>query len=68
MPNRALYDDDLKRYGESITHFWGIFMCERLPKSGQWLSEATIVDLDSSSGPGTHWVCYNKDGAKINIL
>lgn len=27
--------------------------------------EAAIVNLDSVSGNGTHWVCYKKAGQKI---
>lgn len=35
-------------------------MRDALPKSGPWTREATIVNLDNSSGVGTHWVCFRK--------
>lgn len=40
----------------------GVFMKDQVPtlKAG----EGVIVNLDSSTGPGTHWVCWyhSKDG------
>lgn len=37
-------------------------MRDTLPKRGPWKRENAIVNLDSSSGSGTHWVCYHKRG------
>lgn len=28
-------------------------------------SESGIVNLDNTSNPGTHWVCYRKKGDKV---
>jgi hypothetical protein len=36
-------------------------MREKLPKQSR-KNESGIVNLDSSTGPGTHWVCYKKLG------
>jgi len=36
-------------------------MRDNLPKK-IWVNETGIVNLDSSIGPGTHWVCYKKLG------
>lgn len=30
-----------------------------------WRNECAIVNLDSSSGPGTHWVAYSKQGKRV---
>lgn len=34
-------------------------MKDKLPKH-IWINETGIVNLDDSSGGGTHWVCYKK--------
>lgn len=34
-------------------------MKDQLPKF-IWENETGIVNLDNSTGPGTHWVCYKK--------
>lgn len=50
-----------------IPHFKGVFMRDRLPqKIG--LNESAIINLDSESNPGTHWVCYKKRGAVIDYF
>lgn len=40
-----------------IPFFRGVFMIDSLPEK-IWKNETAIVNLDRSSGPGTHWVCY----------
>lgn len=37
-------------------------MLDSLPTTKPWKNECGIVNLDSSSGSGTHWVAYNKRG------
>lgn len=39
-------------------------MRDRLP-SKVWKNETGIVNLDSYSGEGTHWVCYKKMQDKV---
>lgn len=39
-------------------------MRNELP-SRPYINESGIVNLDSSSGPGTHWVAYVKHGPKV---
>ena len=29
-------------------------------------NESAVVNLDSSSGPGTHWVAFTKRGSSVN--
>lgn len=42
-----------------ISHFRGVFMRDNLPRK-PWKRECGIVNLDSSSGPGSHWTAYYK--------
>lgn len=61
IPNKALTDEELIRYSKclNIPFFRGVFMKDKLPKH-IWKNETGIVNLDDSSGDGTHWVCYKK--------
>lgn len=63
LPNRALTDVDLKKFALNIPYFRGVFMRDSLPKHPH-LRECGIINLDSSSGPGTHWVAYYKNRDK----
>ena len=44
---------------QSVPYFRGVFMSDSLP-SKPFKIESGIVNLDSSYGPGTHWVAYFK--------
>ena len=39
-------------------------MRDSLPKKPK-VYESAIINLDTSSGPGTHWVCYKKSRGKV---
>lgn len=39
-------------------------MVDALPKK-PWKNESAVVNLDKSSGPGTHWVGYKKRGNQV---
>ena len=43
----------------SLDGFRGIFLRDTLPKKAK-LNECSILNLDSSSGDGTHWVMWLK--------
>ena len=45
----------------SLYGFRGVFLWDTLPKKSK-LSECGILNLDSSSGDGTHWVMWFKKG------
>lgn len=47
-----------------IPHFRGVFMKDNLPKKIR-KNECGIVNLDISSGPGTHWTAYRKKNNSI---
>lgn len=47
-----------------IPHFRGVFMKNMLPKRPHY-RERAIVNLDNSTGPGTHWVAYKKLGNDV---
>lgn len=66
VPNKALNNDELTRYAEClrIPFFRGVFMKDNLPKQIK-KNETGIVNLDNTSGPGTHWVCYKKLQEKV---
>ena len=40
-------------------------MRDSLPRSGPLRNEAAIINLDSKSGVGTHWVAYRKHYSKV---
>ena len=40
-------------------------MRDSLPRSGAIRNEAAIINLDSKSGVGTHWVAYRKHNSKV---
>ncbi|CAL1672694.1 unnamed protein product [Lasius platythorax] len=45
-----------------IPFFRGVFMRDSLPIGGIYRNESGIVNLDNTTGPGTHWVAYAKRG------
>ena len=45
----------------SLDEFRGVFLRDTLPKKSK-LNECGILNLDSSSGDGTHWVMWFKKG------
>ena len=61
----SLTNHDIIRYASEagIFYFRGVYMRDTLPKSGALARECGIVNLDSSDGRGTHWVCYHKYGS-----
>ena len=59
IPVKPLSNWDLNHYADAlnIRSFRGTFMRDNLPKKIN-RTECAIVNLDDTSGPGTHWVCY----------
>ena len=43
-------------------------MRNSLPRDGPKINEAAIVNLDDSTGPGTHWVAYRKTGNNVRYF
>lgn len=43
-------------------------MLNTLPTRGPWKREASIVNLDNSTGSGTHWVCFRKENSKVEYF
>lgn len=64
---RALTNIDILKYINKfkISHFRGVFMKNELPSKIYRNVEKGIINLDSSYGPGTHWVAYKKHRNKI---
>lgn len=42
-------------------------MRDKLPKR-PWKNESAIVNLDNSTGRGTHWVCFQKNGQFVRYF
>lgn len=63
FPKWSLTNFDISRIARSkkISSFRGVFMRDSLPKK-PLTNECAILNLDKSSGRGTHWVCYKKIG------
>lgn len=61
-----MYDYELIKYAclLKIPHFIGVFSRDRLPNRSK-RTESAIINLDITSGPGTHWVAYKKIGNKV---
>lgn len=70
LPNRALTDQDLTKYAKlmKIPHFRGVFMRNALPRGGPRVKESSIINLDDWRGPGTHWVCFRKEGNHVSYF
>ncbi len=68
--NRPLTNIDLVKLAKEyrIPHFRGVYMRDNLPRSTPHKEESAIVNLDSRTGPGTHWVCYNKKGMWVKYF
>lgn len=54
---------DLHRFAKDLPNFRGVFMTDSLPLQPN-KNECGILNLDSSSGNGTHWTAYFKKGSK----
>lgn len=53
---------ELERYAKllGIPNFRGVFMTDNLRNMKPRKYENVILNLDKSSGAGTHWVCFRK--------
>lgn len=64
LPNKPLSNFDLQDAAKviKIPRFRGVFVRDNLPKRTNKL-ECGILNLDDSSGNGTHWVAWAKNGS-----
>lgn len=51
-----------------IPHFRGVYMRNSLPSTGPKFNEAAILNLDDTTGPGTHWTAYRKNGTNVTYF
>ena len=65
IPDKPLSNFELERYAKQlkIPNFRGVFMRDTLPTHPQ-NTECGIVNLNTHDKPGSHWVCYYKQGQK----
>lgn len=61
LPNKPLSNIELMDAVQQLDlpHFRGVFLRDTLPKK-PLTNECGILNLDSSDGSGTHWVCWYK--------
>ena len=61
LPNIALSNIQLSEAAKKLklSNFRGVFLRDELPKNVK-VRECGILNLDDSSGTGTHWVAWNK--------
>lgn len=61
LPSHALTNLELEKFAQILKfpYFIGVFSRNDLPRKIN-LNETAIVNLDISSGEGTHWVAYVK--------
>lgn len=61
LPDKPLSEIDLKHAIKllKIKNFRNVYMRDSLPLT-PWLRECGIINLDGSTGPGTHWIVYRK--------
>jgi hypothetical protein len=66
---RPLSDDDLREYTIllGVPYFRGVYTRDALPRA-PWKNESAIVNLDDTTGPGTHWVCYTKRENRVHYF
>lgn len=50
-----------------MPYFRGVYMRDGLPAKPM-INERAVVNLDSSKGRGTHWVCYSKKGNTVEYF
>ena len=43
-------------------------MRDALPRSGPWVRERGILNLDADAGPGTHWTAYDARPGQLNYF
>lgn len=65
-----MYDVDLDSAARQlkIPYFRGVYMLDSMPPPPAWRNESMIVNLDTSDGPGTHWVCFSKRGSRVRYF
>ena len=65
IPDKLLSNFELERYAKQlkIPNFRGVFMGDTLPEHPR-NTECGIVNLNRHDQPGSHWVCYYKQGSR----
>ena len=63
LPNKPLTNFELEEAAQElkISNFRGVFLRNTLPKRPK-KNECGILNLDDTSGNGTHWVAWYKNG------
>jgi hypothetical protein len=69
LPSHALSNIELKYFSKilKIKNFRNIYMRDNLPRK-PYKYERGIINLDGSTGEGTHWVCYIKENKDVHYF
>ena len=69
IPDKSLTNVELSSYAKQlqIPCFRGVYMRDELPKTKAREKECAIVNFNTSLEPGSHWVCFYKDGREQRI-
>lgn len=58
MPARPLTNYDLTKKLKTVDSFVGVFMRDELLQRYRKVKECGIINLNTTSEPGSHWVAY----------
>ena len=63
IPDKSLNNSEVTAYARElgIPHFKGVFMRGTFPRQTPHSVECGIVNLNTSSQSGSHWVCYYRN-------
>ena len=63
LPRGTMHDDEIINYVKipKLKNFIGVFMKDELPRGKPSKSECGILNLQSHTQKGSHWVCWYKD-------
>lgn len=53
------------KFGSDIPYLRGVFMSDELSNKKPWKNESAFLNMDDSTGEGTHWTCYRKRGKEV---
>lgn len=66
LSNKTTFGIQLQKYGRKIfgLKFHGVYMSDQIPRNLSRHRPYAIVNLDKSTGPGSHWIAVAYRGAK----
>ena len=65
---KELTTKDLSNWLGKIPNFLGVFPCDKIPSFNFTKPKFIIINIDSSSQPGSHWIAVRVDKATVEIF